>query len=198
MTSKLQPHELALAQQNSFAQLVCYDREELVSSPAPVLYRADSDSFFGHLAMNNPCARVMVETLRASLLFQGQHQYISPMLHSEQTVPTWNFATLQLDCEIRLIQCENKKLEILTNLSQAYDPIWNMHTQGPTPKQLQQMLKAIMVFELLPTKIRSRFKLSQNKSMACRQRFAEKMVASGKDQLAQWQLYPPKEHRVQT
>lgn len=193
MYELLTQQERQLIQHFPFAQLICIDGEQPVCTSSPVIYLPEVERFALHLSKANPVAKIATRNI--SVVFQAQEQYISPEWHQQQVVPTWNYAQLQLDCALQQVEDSSEKQQVLSRLSAEYEQHWSLQSSQLSAKQVQQMLKAITVYYLNPQKLTSRFKLSQNKSLECRQAFAEKMQQQNKELLARWQLSPPQEHR---
>lgn len=148
----------------------------------------------GHLAANNPLLKAInnattKETL-VKVIFTGPHGYISPRWHSEQLVPTWNYAAVSLTCTMSLIEETEDKLMAMESISQYFDPQWNFNefNQEQNLKKVQQMLSAITVFHLDIIETSSKFKLSQNRSVDCRQAFQKNLIETGYGELAQLQF----------
>jgi len=189
------PEEIELIRHFPFAQVICVNDGQLNCSASPVLYQPETGHFSLHLSKSNPVANATLYTDKISIIFQAQEQYISPLWHPQQLVPTWNYAQLQLDCCFEIINDLEQKRNMLNNLTAEHEDQWSLDGAQLSPKQVQQMLNAIQVYLLRPRKLTSRFKLSQNKPLECRQVFADKMQQQNKALLASWQLSPPKEHR---
>ena len=78
----------------------------------------------------------------------------------------------------------------MENISHHFDPQWdfNEFNQEKNKRMVQQMLSAITVFKLEILDVNSKFKLSQNRSIACRTAFQEKLAQAGYNELADIQL----------
>ena len=71
-----------------------------------------------------------------------------------------------------------------------FDPQWDFSefNQEKNHKVVQQMMSAITVFNLEILEVTSKFKLSQNRSMACHKAFQENLNLAGYHELADIQL----------
>jgi len=188
----LTPEEEAIIKSHAFAQILSSstnktDFAELVYCPLQLL---EDNNLLGHLPKNNPLIKAVKENALVKAIFTGPHGYISPRWHSEQMVPTWNYSTVSLTCKITFIENSNDKLQAMDKISHYFDPQWNFaefNHQG-NAKNVQQMLSAITVFTLEIIDVKSKFKLSQNRSIACRTAFQKNLQLQGNIDLANIQL----------
>lgn len=196
LSSKLPPEltseEKQIITSHSFAQLLSSKSNntgfaELSYCP---LLLIESHQLLGHLANNNSLFNAVEDKATVQVNFSGPHGYISPRWHNEQRVPTWNYATVSLLCSIKFIQSPVEKLKAMKVISHHYDPLWefNKFNQEKNKRMVQQMLSAITVFTLDIIDVNSKFKLSQNRSIACRKAFQQQLTLSGNSQLAAIQL----------
>ena len=143
----------------------------------------------GHLSARNPLLKVTKEAPTVKVIFSGPHGYISPRWHGDQVVPTWNYASVSMICALNIINESNDKLKAMEQISHYFDPQWdfNNFSQSSNKKMVLQMLKAITVFSLEIIEVKSKFKLSQNRSNACRVAFKEQLRLAGNKNLAKIQ-----------
>jgi len=189
---KLNTEEKNIINNHSFAQILSSQVNssgfpELVYCPLQLI---DKDKLLGHLSRNNPLMKVVKENSRVKVIFTGPHGYISPRWHREQVVPTWNYSTVSLTCQINIIEGDVEKLSSMKNISQHFDSQWNFEefNHDGNSKMVQQMLAAITVFTLEIIDIESKFKLSQKRSIECRAAFQENLRLTGYNDLADIQL----------
>ncbi len=190
--SNLKTEEKALIKAHAFAQILSPQANdsgysELVYCPLQLI---DNNLLLGHLAKNNPLVKTVKNKSEVKVIFTGPHGYISPRWHSEQAVPTWNYATVSLRCNVSFINNSSEKLKAMEKISQYFDPQWSFaeFNHAENAKKVQQMLTAIVVFNLTITHVKSKFKLSQNRSIECRTAFQEKLNLTGYKDLAKIQL----------
>ncbi len=190
--SKLSEQEKAIIVSHPFAQILSAplnhkDFSELVYCPLQLL---ENNTLLGHLANNNPFLKVVDDKSKIKVIFTGPHGYISPRWHSEQLVPTWNYATTSLTCQLNKIQPSDEKITAMAKISQHFDPQWDFNEFNKLKNQkiVQQMLSAITVFELEVLEVKSKFKLSQNRSVECRMAFQKNLRLTGYSELADIQL----------
>jgi transcriptional regulator len=142
------------------------------------------------LSQYNPLINAVKNNSRVKVIFTGPQGYISPRWHNEQIVPTWNYATVSLICQLTFIENNTDKLKAMADISQHFDPQWdfNEFSQEKNHKVVQQMLSAITVFQLTIIEVDSKFKLSQNRSMECRRAFEKNLRLVDNNSLADIQI----------
>jgi len=190
--NKLNEHEKKIVTSHAFAQILSATLNdsgfaELSYCPLQLL---NNNQLLGHLANNNPLIKAAKTNAQVKAIFSGPHGYISPRWHSEQVVPTWNYATVSLTCTLNFIDDIDKKLAAMKTLSNYFDPQWNFNTfdRNENHVMVERMLTAITVFNLEITHVESRFKLSQQRSLECRKAFQENLRLTGYQALADIQL----------
>lgn len=190
--NNLTPVEKAIINAYPFAKILSSQVDDfgfalLTDCPLMLL---DNNTLIGHLSRHNPVLANIENNALVKVIYTGPHGYISPRWHSEQKVPTWNYASISLNCRLSIINCVEKKLYMLKTLSSYFDPQWsfNAFDNEKNTSQVHAMLNAITVFKLEIVKIQSKFKLSQNRSLACRQAFQHALMTTGNKELANLQL----------
>lgn len=188
----LSEQEKQVITQHAFGQLLSTQTTkaefpELVYCPLQLI---NENTLLGHLSKGNPLIKKVDEESIVKAIFTGPHGYISPRWHAEQVVPTWNYVSVALTCSVSFIENRTEKLLAMKTISQHFDPQWNFNEfhQEKNTKLVQQMLAAISVFRLKIIGVNSKFKLSQNRSLACRTAFAKNLQLTGYSELADIQV----------
>ena len=184
--------EKEIVESHAFAQILSSQANdsgfaELVFCP---LQLVENDSLLGHLSANNPLIKAATKNPIIKVIFSGPHGYISPRWHKEQIVPTWNYVSVSMICRLNIIESNINKLEMMEKISHYFDPQWDFSNfnRADNTKRVQQMLAAITVFTLEIVEVKSKFKLSQNRSNACRTAFQKNLYLTGYEDLAKIQL----------
>jgi transcriptional regulator len=142
----------------------------------------------GHFAKANGhwSALAGAETL---VVFSGPHGYVSPALYEEElSVPTWNYVAVHAWGRVELVEADDAKDAILKRLIAQHEPgyasRWNALPEGFR----RSMLSGIVGFRIEIERIEGKFKLSQNRSSADRDRVRAAHAAGTVDeqQLARW------------
>jgi transcriptional regulator len=160
-----------------FATLMTKAADEPQISHLPLLYRAESathGALIGHMARANPHWQRFAEGPTLAL-FHGPHAYVSPSwyLEPEVAVPTWNYAVVHVRARAEVVTDREETLATVVAMTQRFESgrakPWALQLEGA---RLDAMLGAIVAFRLLIERVDVKFKLSQNRSPADRQRVA--------------------------
>lgn len=164
-----------LVRQYPFAMLVTATDAEPQISHLPLLHHGDPaphGALIGHVARANAHWQLMAD--RPSFaVFQGPHAYVSPSWYTEPAamVPTWNYAVVHVHGTIELVDDRDAKLATVNELTSRFESEraapWHLQLEGA---RLDAMLGAIVAFRMTITRIDAKFKLSQNRSAADRDR----------------------------
>ena len=130
--NKLNTEEKNLINNHAFAQILSTntktknDDEFATLSYCP-FQLTNNNQLLGHLSRHNPLINAVKNNNKVQAIFTGPQGYISPRWHKEQRVPTWNYATVSLTCQLNIIDNNTDKLEAMKELSQHFDPQWNFN-----------------------------------------------------------------------
>ena len=152
---------------NPFAILVSASDTGPFATHIPILAR-DVDQHLvlhGHMAKANPHWKLLQGTQESLAIFHGPHAYISPSLYeSRDSVPTWNYAAVHVYGKARVISEPEQLLEEVREIIHAFDPAYFAQWSGLSDKFRYGMLKQIVGFEMVATRIEAKFKISQNRT----------------------------------
>ncbi|OJW22559.1 MAG: transcriptional regulator [Planctomycetales bacterium 71-10] len=160
------PSELrAFMRRHSFATLVTRGRGGMVASHLPLLLDADAGPrgrLLGHMARANPQWRDVDG--EALAVFSGPHAYISPTWYETPgTVPTWNYVAVHAYGALRLVEDRDALRDILRRTVSAYErPMPVPWTYDEADPDIDQMLGAVVGFEIEIARIEGKAKLNQN------------------------------------
>lgn len=178
----------ALLREYPFATLISSHGEGTIVSQLPLLYEPDSGDhgrLLGHLARANPQCQQLANGDNVLVLFHGPHAYVSPTWYESFGVPTWNYTTIQMSGRVKIIDETDGILAILeqqTHRHEANMPLpWPAELPDSVVQRLPEMVRGLTI-EVL--EVRAKFKLSQNRSVAERQRIAREIEATGNRALA--------------
>jgi transcriptional regulator len=176
-----------LIEAHSFATLISPDSDDPVITHLPLLLdrgRGTQGTLIGHFARANPHWQLLQTRPEVVAVFHGPHAYVSPSWYGvHPSVPTWNYAVVHAAGHARL-QHDAPALEnITTRLVETFE------SPRPTPWRMdlpdgfhQQMLGAIVGFEIDIAQLSGKFKLSQNRTMDDRRRVVEALeIGSASD-----------------
>ncbi len=183
------PDEAALidlVRSHPFGTLVTSD---LQVSHIPFLVREEEGLLLcGHVAKANSHWQVFDGAASALAMFQGPDGYISPSWGDcTQLVPTWNYMAVHARGVPMIVEGRAATSRLLHQMTEAHEA-----TQ-PTPwamgdldaGKLEQLLDALVVFEMPVTSLEGKWKLSQNRAPDDRAAFIEAVEARGDVDLAE-------------
>lgn len=163
------PHDLAdLARGHPLAWLCSAGPAGLLSTPLPLLPVFADDgrvvAVEGHFARNNAQVAALREQPRATVLWMGVQGYVSPSWMADRTqAPTWNYATAQLEVDVRFDERPDAILRHLRELSERQEAgrpdAWRVDEMGP---RLLQLAQRVIAFRADVVACRERYKLGQD------------------------------------
>ncbi|MGD0829753.1 MAG: FMN-binding negative transcriptional regulator [Terracidiphilus sp.] len=142
----------------------------------------------GHFALANQHWRTLAgrETL---VVFSGPHSYVSPTLYADPlSVPTWNYIAVHAYGTLELVEDEAGKDAVLASLIQAHEPGFEENWRAMPEEFRHSMLAEIVGFRIPIGRIEGKFKLSQNRDTADRDKIWASSAVGSSDQqsLADW------------
>jgi transcriptional regulator len=135
----------------------------------------------GHVARANPHAASIECGAAATAIFQGPHAYVSASWYEQpyETVPTWNYAAVHCDGTLQEGDAY-RTLALLTEKFEAGTAVpWEMERLDVD--YLQKQLRGIVAFEMRVGALRAKAKLSQNRTLADRERVAAALAGSSRE-----------------
>jgi transcriptional regulator len=173
---------LAYMRAYSFAALATSGPGGLMATHLPFVVEEDGGRviLLAHMARANPQWRDFAAEQDAMAIFMQPHAYISPRLYdSRQNVPTWNYVAVHAYGRPVLIEERAAKLELQKKLIRQYDAAYLAQMDELPDSYLDARLAAIVSFSLEVTRIDARYKLSQDKNPAERERIARELEVNG-------------------
>jgi transcriptional regulator len=173
---------LAYMRAYSFAALASAGPGGLMATHLPFVVEQEGSriTLLAHMAKANPQWRDFGAGTEALVIFMQPHAYIPPRLYdSRQNVPTWNYVAVHAYGRPVLIEERAAKIELQQKLIRQYDPGYLEQMAELPDSYLDARLAAIVSFSLDVTRIDARYKLSQDKNPAERERIARELEASG-------------------
>lgn len=164
--------------QHPLGLLVTHGEGGLEASPVPFLLYADEGKhgvLRAHLAKANPHWKLLAGHAECLVVFQGVDGYVTPSWYpskaqTHKTVPTWNYAIVQVRGQATVIDDAiwlRRQLDDLTTLHEKSRPQpWSV-SDAPADYIAAQM-QAIIGIEIPINRIDGKWKMSQNKDEADR------------------------------
>jgi transcriptional regulator len=155
----------AFMERNSFALLTSHGTEGLVASHLPLRVVREAGPFghlSGHMARANPQWRQVEGEVMA--VFSGPHAYISPSWYEASgVVPTWNYVAVHAYGSFHLVDDREALVEILRQTVDTYEGSrpepWVF---DPSGDHVEGLLRSIIGFRVVITRLEGKWKLSQN------------------------------------
>jgi transcriptional regulator len=173
---------LAYMRAYSFATLATAGGGGLTATHLPFVIEEEGGriTLLAHMAKANPQWRDFAAEAEALVIFMQPHAYVSPRLYdSRQNVPTWNYVAVHAYGRPVLIEERAAKFELQQKLIRLHDPGYLAQLAELPASYVDAKLAAIVSFSLIATRIDARFKLSQDKNPAERERIARALEAGG-------------------
>jgi len=160
---------ISFVQANPFAILVSASDTGPFATHIPILFREAENQLIlhGHMAKANPHWEILQNGHESVAIFHGPHAYISPSLYeSRESVPTWNYAAVHVYGKASVVTEPERLLEETRDIINRFDPDYYAQWNSLSDKFRNGMLKHIVGFEMVATRIEAKFKISQNRSNA--------------------------------
>jgi transcriptional regulator len=173
---------LAYMRAHSFAALASAGPGGLMATHLPFVIEEESGriTLLAHMAAANPQWRDFAAGAEALVIFMEPHAYVSPRLYdSRQNVPTWNYVAVHAYGRPVLIEERAAKIALQQKLIRQHDADYLTQMAELPESYLDARLAAIVSFSLAVTRIDARYKLSQDKNPAERERIARELEAAG-------------------
>lgn len=172
-----------LAEGRDFGQLIVpgSGRDLPVVVPTHFLYDGERTVRL-HLARPNPVWEALDEHLRALLTVVDDYLYAPSEWGAgegqplEQAVPTSYYATVQLACDVRVIDDPKEKAQILNAQLGHFEPPGSIREPVVADDRL---LSGIRGIELTVTAAQAKFKYAGNKKDTVRARIVERLAERG-------------------
>ena len=158
---------IAFMRANPFAILISSTDAGPFATHLPLFVHAEEGKTIlrGHVAKANPHWRYLEQQAQCLTIFHGPHSYISPSSYATRdSVPTWNYAAVHLYGSARIFSSQQELHAMLHELIETFDPAYRLQWEEASPIFRENMLRQIVGFEVVATKIEGKFKLSQNRT----------------------------------
>jgi transcriptional regulator len=177
---------LAFLRANPFAVLVSSLDGLPFATHVPLAVRERSGQIVlrGHVAKANPHWKSFGQEQESLVIFQGPHAYISPALYEiPESVPTWNYAAVHVYGRVSVVD-EKQSREILEELIGEFDSSYAAQWASLSEEYRSRMLRHIVAFEMLASRLETKFKLSQNRTRREQANIVRALANSGDSAVA--------------
>jgi transcriptional regulator len=161
-------HALALMREHPLASLISQDEEGAPYVSHLPLHLQQRDAVMvlqGHCAKANPHWRYLQARPHALVTFMGPQAYLSPKVYPDLArVPTWNYLAVHARVQATVIDNTTDKDALLKSLIADHEPAYADQWRGLDGAFQDQMLSAIVAFELRITDLQCKLKLNQHRA----------------------------------
>jgi transcriptional regulator len=171
---------------HDFGQLIAPGRGREFPVVTPSHFTFDGErTVWLHLARPNSALTALEEYPRALLTVVGDYVYIPSVWNANPGkpvvygVPTSYYATVQLECDVRLVDAGEDTATILRRQLAHFEPGSGRVPVSATDDPDRRLLPGIRCAELTVTAVRAKFKYGGNKQPEHRERIAELLAARG-------------------
>jgi transcriptional regulator len=133
----------------------------------------------GHVAKANPHWKSLAQEQELLVIFNGPHAYISPSLYEiRESVPTWNYAAVHVYGRGTVFNDEARLEQLLQEMIARFDSSYIEQWSSLGEQYRSRMLQHIVGFELVASRVETKFKLSQNRTKAERENVIRSLASS--------------------
>lgn len=173
--------QLAFMRRYSFGTLVTWGASGLVANHLPlnVSFQDERFTITGHMAKANGQWREFGygEVLA---IFSEPHAYISPSNYAPgKAVPTWNYVAVHAHGRARVVDDREGKLAVLRDTIASSEPGYQQIFDAYADDWVDAKLKGIVAFTIAVTRTEGRWKLSQDRDEATRERITAALASAG-------------------
>jgi transcriptional regulator len=155
-----------------------------VATQVPLLFEQREDKLFlqGHFMRKQDHTNAFLKNPNVLVVFTGAHTYVSASWYENKKIAsTWNYQAVHAVGTIRF-QDASFLLQLLTRLTETFErPGSPSLVQHMDPAYVQQMMQAIIAFEVEVLTIRNVFKLSQNRDKKSQANIISQLSNQGDD-----------------
>jgi transcriptional regulator len=152
---------------NPFAILVSSSDGVPFATHLPIIttFEGGQLTLVGHVAKANPHWKVMQDSRETLAIFHGPHAYISPSLYEiRESVPTWNYTAVHIYGTPEIFMDAARLRDVLQQMIHTFEPAYLAQWDGLSETYKERTLQHIVGFQMLATRIETKFKLSQNRT----------------------------------
>jgi transcriptional regulator len=175
-----QAQVVGFMQEYNFATLVTSKDDQLQATHLPFLVESEGQGvrLLAHMARANNQWHDFTISGEVMVIFQEPHAFISTR-HYEKflSVPTWNYIAVHAYGRVSVVGEYGHKLALVEKTVQQFEGNLEHWRQLP-PDFVQAKLDGIVAFEIEVTRLLARFKLSQDRTPAERERIVEALTGS--------------------
>ncbi len=153
---------------NGLATLITTGNEYPEATHVPIEWETSDTGeqiLRGHLSKSNTQWQHFLNHPKVLVIFQSPVQhYISSSWYSHPNAPTWNYMSVHITGEVKIIEGE-ELWNSVSRLTDKYEkPVQNPVSLNTLPTSVQKQMQGVVGFEIKIDNIQASFKMSQNRS----------------------------------
>jgi transcriptional regulator len=159
---------LAFMKKYSFGTLVTIEKEQPIATHLPFLIDKTENGIVisSHFSKANPQVEALTKGT-AMVIFSEPHAYVSPKHYESQlSVPTWNYLAVHAYGKATIIEGQKQSFDLLEKMILHYESEYLDQWNNMPQEHRLKMLNGIVAFQIEVTSLQAQNKLSQNKSVA--------------------------------
>ncbi|MEB8067518.1 FMN-binding negative transcriptional regulator [Mammaliicoccus fleurettii] len=167
--------------EHQFVTIITNDGDKPIATHVPINIHEKNGEIYvtGHLAKNNDQWRLLNKASNVLIIFQGPHAYISSTWYEKEDVPTWNYQSVHVYGDSRLLS-ESELIKDLTYLLNKYEGHRdNGATWDNMSENTRKQINGIIGFEIEVKEIQAAYKLSQTRTEQDKNNIISKLKESG-------------------
>ncbi len=175
---------LSFIRANPFAILIGVKERTPIATHIPFVVIEDGDSLrlLAHVSRANEQWKWLEEN--NLVIFAGPHAYVSPKHYEkEENVPTWNYAAVHAYGPAQILDSMEDRRKAVEELIRATEADYFSQWNALQSTYQNNMLKAIVAFEIKVNRLEGKFKLSQNKTRSEQTRISEEFMKNPDSQI---------------
>ena len=171
---------LSLMHEHPLATVIAQIDGELEVAHVPLLVAEEEPlRLSGHIARANPLAKQVLAGASVTAVFHGPEAYVSAAWYAApaEQVPTWNYAVVHARGRLEALDDDGLRMQ-LDALSRTFEGDGRWSTALPAPDFLADLRRALVGFTLHVEDVKTKLKMSQNRSATDRTRVLDALSAS--------------------
>ncbi|KAA9159065.1 FMN-binding negative transcriptional regulator [Amycolatopsis acidicola] len=178
------PAALGFVSRNPLATVVGTAPVEAAHLPLLLDDPEDPRYLIGHIPLADPLSAQLRRKSTVLAVFGGAGSYISPAVHAETVLPTYNFVAVHVTGGAEVVDDEDflrAHLRALTHAGEtakSYAPYREWSIQGAAAERAESLLPRITAYRIEIERLEAKFKLGQNRTAADRRRIHDALATS--------------------
>ncbi|MDI9310507.1 MAG: FMN-binding negative transcriptional regulator [Limnohabitans sp.] len=171
---------ISFIREYSFATIINVKDNFPSATHLPFIVKEENNELYliSHLAKANDQWKE-IETNKTVVIFSEPHAYISPKNYdSEKNVPTWNYVSIHIYGDGKIITSDEETSEILKETILTYESDFLTQWDSLPDTFKNNLIKGIVAFKIKVTDIQAKKKASQNRSETEKKRIFDSLSKS--------------------